>query len=65
MAFVVISMTQCVPFKINNEKTEFPPFGRVDTARYPASPCGKAYYLYGLSQFSLASRPSQLVKYSG
>ena len=57
--------TQFVPFRINDEKTAFPPFGRVDTACYPASLLGKAYYAYSLPQVSSASRPSQLVKYSG
>ena len=43
-------MTQFVTFKINDEKTEFPPFGRVDTACYPASLLRKAYYVYSLPQ---------------
>ena len=51
--------------KINVKKEEIPPFGRVDTASYPASLLGKAYYLYNLPQVSLSGRPSQLVKYSG
>jgi hypothetical protein len=62
--FTNLPMTQFVPFSINDEKTGFPPFGRVDTARYPSSLLGKAYYVYSLPQVSLASRPSQLVKYS-
>ena len=35
-------MTPFGPFSSNDEKTGFPPFGRVDTARYPASLLGKA-----------------------
>ena len=41
--FAIIPMTQFVLFRINDEKVEFPPFGRVDTACYPASLLGKAY----------------------
>jgi hypothetical protein len=59
------ALVQFVPVEINFERTEFPPFGRVDTACYPASLLRKAYYLYSLPQVSLTSRPSQLVKYSG
>ena len=60
-----VSMVQIVAVKINVKKQEIPPFGRVDTASYPASLLRKAYYLYSLPQVSLTSRPSQLVKYSG
>jgi hypothetical protein len=37
------ALVQFVPVEINFERTEFPPFGRVDTACYPASRLGKAY----------------------
>jgi hypothetical protein len=56
--------TQYVLSRINDKKTEISPFERVDTASYAALLLGKAYNLYGLSRISLASRPSQLVKYS-
>ena len=62
---VGMMMAEFEPVEINFEKTNFPPYGRVDTACYPASLLGKAYYLYSLPQVSLTSRLSQLVKYSG
>ena len=49
-------MTQFVPFKINDEKTEFPPLGRVDTAYYTASLLGEAYYLASPKSPWLAGR---------
>ena len=63
--FAIMTMLRFVPIRINDEKTEFPPCGRVDTACYPASLLGEAYYVYSLPQVSFPSRPSQLVKYSG
>jgi len=59
--FVLVKIVQFVPSRINDEKTIFPPFGRADSACYPVSLLGKAYYVYSLSQVSLASRPYQLV----
>ena len=41
-AFANMQVTQLVPFSSNDQKTEFPPFGRVDTACYPASLLGNA-----------------------
>ena len=40
--FVGVPIVQFVSAKINIEKAEIPPFGRVDTACYPASLLGKA-----------------------
>jgi hypothetical protein len=37
-----IPMVQFVSDKINVEKADVPPFGRVDTTCYPASLLGKA-----------------------
>ena len=61
--YTIMQKTQFVPFRISDEKTAFPPFGRVETACYPASHSGKAY-VYCLAQVSSASRPSQLVNHS-
>ena len=41
-SYTIMRTTQFVPFRINDEKTAFPPFGRIDTACYPASLLGKA-----------------------